>query len=688
MRRDRESKRTVLNVLKQISKSFHTSFVITDPSLPDNPIIFANQCFEELTGYERNEYLYQNCRLLQGRKTNSRVRAQIKQAIAEQHSGIFEVLNYKKDGSVFWNELFINPILNDQGHPLYIIAIQHDITKRKQTEMMVEVQNKVLREIEAGMSLKEGLICIKEVANLFLHDCGECIIAVEDDHTPLSLTTVGEDEAGLEPLLSSQNPQNVILNTIRSVSSLISVMFHFDSSYMPTDADHAFLELLSSGVKNAVEKSQKQQSIQQLVYYDQLTGLPNLDYFKKIGSELIGEAKERNTKIFVLLLDVDHFKLINDHFGHEMGDFILKELTKRLQQCTAGHYELARFGGDEFVMVGEFESEAHVLELLQCIFRETESPFLLDEKEYYGSSSVGVSVFPMDGGEIGELLKNADIAMYMAKRKDNEKYAFFQRQHGVIAAENFSLVRDLHNAIINQEFVVYYQPKVNMITRKIIGFEALVRWIHPEKGIISPDRFIPLAERHGKIIEIEHLVLEQVCRDQKAWLDRGYDLRKIAVNISATQFFRSNFLEVFQSILQRSGIKASWLELEVTERIAMTDIQKLIPILKELQTMGVSLYIDDFGTGYSSLRYLQQLPLSGLKIDRSFISDINSNSGNLSIVRSIIQLAVNLGLTIVAEGVETTEEQHVLIQCGCIEAQGYYYGKPISAAEIDNLLKT
>ena len=375
-------------------------------------------------------------------------------------------------------------------------------------------------------------------------------------------------------------------------------------------------------------------------------------------------------------------KKINDTLGHEIGDKLLLEVAKRLEKCVRQSDTVARLGGDEFgIILDDLRDTKFVAVVARKILNTLSKPIFIEEYELYATSSIGISLFPDDTEEVDGLMRCAETAMYRAKEAGKNNYQYYTADMNTRAFEFLLLESGLRKAIENNELVVFYQPLIDLSTNKVSGMEALLRWQHPERGMVSPGDFIPLAEETGLIEPIGDWVLRAACQQNKKWQDAGYPPVKVSVNMSARQFSKKNLVENITNILDETGLKPEYLGIEITESVIMQDVKSTISKLQKLHNMGISLSIDDFGTGYSSLSYLKLFPINDLKIDRSFVFNITTDSTDAAIALSIIVLAHSMNLNVVAEGVETMEQLEVLRKQGCDIVQGFLFSRPISAEE-------
>jgi len=422
-------------------------------------------------------------------------------------------------------------------------------------------------------------------------------------------------------------------------------------------------------------------------YHDKLTNLPNRDLFIDRLNVAILQAKRNLRKVAVLFIDLDHFKYINDTYGHAQGDLVLQNVALRLKACLRENDTLARMGGDEFTVILQDFDNRHDVELTAIrLINTLEQPVLFNRQEVYISTSIGISFFPDDGHSAEVLMKHADTAMYGAKQNGRKQLHFFHAEMENHSGQRLEMERLLRRALEQKEFRLHYQPQFDLDNGRIISAEALLRWQRPGLGIIPPDRFIPLAEENGMILPIGEWLLEEVCQQARTWQRNGWHSFRIAANLSAQQFTQVGLSTIVTDILSATGLEAKFLELELTESVAMQHVETSLETLNTLKQIGINMAIDDFGTGYSSLSYLKQFPIDRLKIDRSFIADIASDPNDAAIVVAIISMANCMGLKVIAEGVETEEQLRFLKMHGCNAAQGFLLGRPVPADQFEQLL--
>jgi diguanylate cyclase (GGDEF)-like protein/PAS domain S-box-containing protein len=441
-------------------------------------------------------------------------------------------------------------------------------------------------------------------------------------------------------------------------------------------------------IRDITERKSAEQQIEYQAYHDALTGLANRRLFQEHLTLALALAGRRQRTVAVLFLDLDHFKVVNDTLGHTLGDALLREVGVRLKRAVREGDTVARVGGDEFTIVlQDLEKKEHAASVAQKVLHAVAEPLDIEGNRLYVTTSIGITVFPDDGEDAETLLKNADNAVYRAKAQGRNTYQMSTAEMNRSMHDRLTLESGLHLAMERSEFELYYQPQIDLRTMRVIGMEALLRWRHPQRGVLAPADFMSVAEERGLIVVIGDWVLRTACKQATAFRTFGHPDFRVAVNLSARQFHDDSLVETVRNALRESGLDPRCLELEITESVAMQDVGLTLRVLSALRASGVSIAIDDFGTGHSSLSYLKRFPIDALKIDRHFVEDLPDGFEDAAIVRAVIQLAAGLNLRVIAEGVETKEQLAFLVQHECREVQGYYFAYPQPAEKLELLLR-
>lgn len=462
----------------------------------------------------------------------------------------------------------------------------------------------------------------------------------------------------------------------------------FSTSGIPLFEDGVFVGYRGAGT-DITEQKKAEQKIQYLAFHDPLTGLPNRALLEDRMQQAIAYSARTSSCLALLYLDLDNFKKLNDSLGHTAGDSLLKEIALRLRECVRESDTISRQGGDEFVLIlNKLESAENCVPAVQKILSRLQDPIQADGHEIFTSASIGLAVYPEDGTDFESLRKKADVAMYQSKESGRNTYRFFEESMNQEAGEHLMLRNGLRRGLERQEFELYYQPQIDLLTGQVFGAEALLRWHHPELGLVQPGKFIPVAEESGLIVPMGEWVIFEACRQAVAWRNEGLPALLIAVNLSAVQFKRGNVEQTVVDALAKTGHNPAHIELELTESILLQNVEQVLANVKRLKLLGVHLSIDDFGTGYSSLSYLKRLDIDKIKIDQSFIRDLANDPDDAAIVNAIVQMSHSLNLQVIAEGVEDENMVQLLRKFGCDQAQGYFFARPIAAADFAAYLRS
>jgi len=460
------------------------------------------------------------------------------------------------------------------------------------------------------------------------------------------------------------------------------------ASISPLHDEHGQLTHFIANVEDINDRKNAEATIEHLAYFDPLTDLPNRRMLQDRLEQGLKRSRRQDSGMALLYIDLDRFKHVNDSLGHPAGDRLLKELSRRLLAALRDDDVVCRLGGDEFaVILHDIHHEEDVVPVVNKLLRTIEQPVVLEEGELFISASIGVSLYPKDGEDAKTLEKHADMALYHAKDEGKNTFRFFREELNSGVQERIAFDQGLRHALARQELRLHYQPKLSLATGRVVGVEALLRWESKEFGLVSPLSFIPLAEENRLIVPIGDWVLRTACQQQVAWCQQGFDLN-VAVNLSAVQFKSPDLIDRVAAVMAETGIRPDQLELELTESALVEEPDKVVRVLKRLRGLGCGISIDDFGTGYSSLSYLKAFPVSVLKIDRSFVQDLTDDSGDRAIAQSVVNMADNLGMQTVAEGVETPEQQEILMQIGCTFVQGFMYARAVPAEQLLDIIAT
>jgi diguanylate cyclase (GGDEF)-like protein/PAS domain S-box-containing protein len=638
----------------------------------------------------------------------------------------FEWVTVRRN-QIIYTDVTLNRAELDRGYAIF--AILRDISARKRAELLQSEQNRVLHMVMADDELDAILSEIVSFADSQIPYGSCCILMVDEQVShftsvlshrhperivrrlqgmPIRHGNGVSAEVALRraPCIVTDIARDPVVEHVRGLidaeaypscgawpiigkeGQLLGVFSALLKENQAPSNEYLQLANIAADLASvAIESRRADERIRHLAHYDELTGLPNRFLCTQHVSNAIAHAEHRDGMVAVFLLDLDRFKNINDTFGHETGEAVLQEIAQRFRHSLRELDILARVGGDEFiVLVDDFDDPLQLGEIAQKLLAEARKPFIIDGQEAMLSASIGIATYPGDGNNAQALIKNADIAMYRAKHHGKDDYRFFSDEINTNTVERIALESELRRAIERGEFVVHYQPKVNLATSRIVGAEALVRWQHPVRGLLPPGEFIMLAEETRLIEQIGLVVLDIACRDVGQLLARRLEPGRISINLAGSQFGDENLLEDIKRVVESHGTPPSCLEFEITESMVMHNRDQAIAIMDSIRAEGFTISIDDFGTGYSSLAYLKRFPVNTLKIDKSFINDIPDDPNGSAIVQAIIAMGHALNLKVVTEGVETEKQLQALREFGSDEYQGYYFSRPVPYAQFLQLL--
>jgi diguanylate cyclase (GGDEF)-like protein/PAS domain S-box-containing protein len=664
----------------------HVIVSVTDAT---GNITYVNNKFCDVSGFSWDDVIGKTHRILHSGFQNTSFYKKKWSILSNGNKWKGVLCNSKKNGDLYWVDSTVSPVINDSGIIENFISIQTEITeleKSKQALVECQLAENVLAQTPEAVMITDSQLKIIRVNAAFTRTTGYSEAEIKGC-LPSILSSKRHDNSFYKAMWDDLNTygqwQGEVWNrrkdgdifpewlNINSVKNKAGMITHYAGIFSDISNQHNV-----------------RQKLHDLAYYDALTGLPNRELFQNRLHEAIKLASRNEDKLAVMFLDLDNFKNINDSLGHRTGDQLLKIVADNISNSIRSSDTVARLGGDEFtIILSDIKCHESIKILAEKIIKVMEKPIeIQDGKTLYVSTSIGISIYPDNGNDVESLLKNADTAMYQAKDAGKKSFKFYTPEMSIRFNERVQLESELRQAINNGDLNVVYQPQIECSTGKILGFEALARWYHVQRGWISPVIFIPIAEEAGLISKIGDWVLKEACHQLKKWQDNYSHTLKMSVNISSHQIHDKDLVGKVISIINTSNILKGSLELELTETSLMDNIDSTISTLAELSNHGVSIAIDDFGTGYSSLGYLKRFKIDKLKIDKSFINDITTDSNDAEIVKTIISMAHNLSMNVIAEGVETEAQLNYLINNGCNEVQGFYFCEPKSSSVISGML--
>jgi diguanylate cyclase (GGDEF)-like protein/PAS domain S-box-containing protein len=694
-------------------------------NLHDRTLLDFNQTACLYLGYSRNELLGRRSDEIRVDRPGEAQTQELNQLCASAARSDMVIAEYRrKDGTTFPVECRRNILDTPDGAIAVINA--RDLTERKRAEERqaahLRYQEKIARFGQSALARREPAELVDEAVQAVLEALTADAVAYLEpgpgERDLVLRAVVGVADAGANPAAISCRPEDPVLQVFqtnarmmiegaqlpfawahglrsgaliavrgeRGVRGALCVCFRHPNAFAAEELN--FAEAVASVLSTGLQRIDSEGRLAFLAQFDPLTGLPNRALLSDRFSQMIVQARRRDSRLGVLSIDLDEFKMVNDTLGHAGGDDLLKEVALRLQSTVRQGDTVARISGDEFaVVLGDLAQPEDAALVAQKIIDRLAAAVEIHGQEVFVTASIGIAAFPGDGGDAETLIGAADAAMYRAKQSGRNAYQFFTAEINQRSRARAQLGSELRRAVEREEFALVYQPKYDLAKRQITGAEALLRWKHPERGTVSPMEFIPVLEETGLIVQVGEWVLRRACEDLKAWQAAGLEVRPVAVNLSARQFRQPDLDERITSLVRAAGVAPALIELEITESQLMQDPDHAIRVMRSLCDAGMRIAIDDFGTGYSSLSYLTRFPVSSLKIDRSFVANVNDDPSAAAIVRTIIEMAHTLGFTVVAEGIETEAQAHYLRRRGCEQAQGYLFARPMPAGDLAGLLE-
>jgi diguanylate cyclase (GGDEF)-like protein/PAS domain S-box-containing protein len=665
------------------------SVVITDPTAPNRPIIYVNRAFEHTTGFREEDVVGRGVSILHGPETDPAQIEEIEAAIEAERECNALIKYYKADGTTYWSSSSISPVRDSSGRLTHMIEVQNDVTKMMQALDSARDSEQRFRHLIENAS--DMVMVLEEQGGIrYVSPAVERMMGF----SPEEVVGRGIFEfVHPDDLLATRALFRRLLNSTEEVMTVELRNQRKDGSWCHIEATTQNL-LQKPGVRGIVvnardlsERKLAKDRLDHIAYHDVLTDLPNRLLFNDYLNKAIANARRRAAMVAVLFLDLDRFKVINDTLGHSVGDELLQNVAERLVATAREGDTVARWGGDEFTIILTSVSNARdAARVAQRIIGSLSEPFVVSGHELYITATIGISMFPNAGDDVETLVRNADTAMYRAKEEGQNHYQFYTPKMNAGAGERLALESRLRRALEREEFVLHYQPQIDARTGRTMGAEALVRWQHPDMGLVTPKDFIPLAEETGLIVPIGDWIMRAACLQARAWQESGVEHLRVAVNLSARQFSQRDLQQMVVRMLKDTGADPTWLELELTESLLINCENRVVAAMKDLAAIGVSVSIDDFGVGYSSYSYLKRYPVSALKIEQSFVRGMLTDAHDHAIVQSIITMAHKLGLHVIAEGVETRAQSELLCASQCDILQGYFFSRPMPAPDFTKLI--
>ncbi len=647
-------------------------------------ILRLSKSVQELLGYQAEEIIGTH---MANYYAESNGREKFLQHLAEAGGSItnYDIQLRHKNGQEVWISTNSHYFHDKQGTVIGVEGVARNITELKSHIQQLSKLSNIL-EHTADMVMVTNTDGVIEYVNHAFEDVTGYSSDEVIGRTPSLLKSDKHDEAIFTDMWETINAGNTYRNIIINRSK-DGRLFYEEKVISPLKDEQGRIIHFISTSNDVTARIETDKRLHHMAHHDALTGLPNRQVFIDRFDAAIQQARKHSRLVAIMFIDLDNFKNINDTLGHDIGDELLIQFTRRLKNTLREEDTVSRFGGDEFIILLEdITNLNHISLLARKVLEILNEPFVINGNELFITASIGISNYPDDGTTTSTLLRTADLAMYRAKEQGKNSFQYYAREMGTKLIERMKLESHLRTALERREFVVYYQPQMDIQSRRIIGVEALLRWQHPDMGLITPLHFISLLEETGHIEAVGNWVLETACRQARQWHEQGWEKLDMAINLSSRQFNKQHCINAIQETIEETGVNPHSLELEITESMLMRNTSSTINALQKLSELGIRFAIDDFGTGYSSLSYLRRFPIDTIKIDRSFIHDINTDPDDIAITSAIIVMAKSLSLNVIAEGVETEEQFEFLRQHECDYAQGYLISRPVPAEQMTRLL--
>ncbi len=676
-----------MHLREQALEAAGNGILITDHRLPDDPVVYVNAAFERMTGYSRDEIIGRNCRFLQGEDRDQAGLERLRTSIQKGEATRVELVNYRKDGAAYWVNLYVTPVNDAAGNITHHVGVVEDISERKRQENALWLAAKVFESFNEAVFITDENRKVVQINRAFTALTGYARESVVGFRTPLLEDLAADDQERRKfwQEIKSKGYWHGESLARRSDGTPYPVWLSISSA---RDGDGNILNYIVC-FYDITEFKQSQKRLLDLANYDSLTGLLNRTLFDDRLLNTIDHARRHDQRLAVLFIDLDDFKVVNDTLGHQAGDGLLKVTADRIRSAVRSDDSVCRVGGDEFmVLLTALETPEQAARTATRILESMAPPVEVEGHQIVLSGSIGIALYPDDGADGATLVRKADTAMFKAKEQGRNLYKYFTEEMNDEVYERLVIEQSLRKAVDKEQLFLEFQPRVRLSDNALTGLEALLRWRHPRKGLISPGRFIPVAEATGLILPIGKWVLRMLADCLKRWLDAGLRPVPVSFNLSPVQLRQRDVDEYIHRILAESGVPPRLLEAEITEGAVMEEPRQAVSTLRRLKDTGISIAIDDFGVGYSSLSYLKRFPADRLKIDQSFVRGINEDDQGTGLVLAVIMIAHSMGLKVVAEGVETPEQLEQLVEMGCEEAQGYLFSVPVSEQDVPALLSS